>query len=564
MPAWMNISNKAGAVLGGSVGEQLYARLNGYGSLVVDVIFSSSRFRGSIDAAVEQAGWAIEDDADWESNFTLTLVRTGPRVVGSATREQFIHELQTVLSSIPNVPVVLEPTFVKPDYEQTPRWSVDTDSDNSKPAPLQNGPHYIYGQHGPVLERVRQTFPKADLRPSNAASRVVRQSSAKTLNWNFVAGFVVVSLLGFFTTETTKPSSNVLPGIKRFLFLVPEESWSAAESYLLLFVWILLGGLTYVTTLWTAVLVGAFRGSEVQVRFPLPRKPREAAGWSWPSKTSKMDRGTTTLVKIQAIYALFVGIGVSFFVGSILRVSLSIASGLPGGLSAAAWIAGGLALAWFVSRLAAAHWLLSGRALPRLALNIGTTAIALTLFTRLPAWAYLEGVGTGPLVSAIDWTQVLSFAPALLALTATAALSWLLDWLGKQSGTSLLFIMRILTASSVLVCLLTVVQTELTAGYNLRVHGTQAFAKANYPVAACLRQLSGPATSEAVWVLGNRDNQTIVTTRSTAATSLQEGGKVSSFPTGSVVLTILPSEFLSGQSTAKPCSSDSSETSGSK
>ncbi|MCT9868751.1 hypothetical protein [Paenarthrobacter aurescens] len=555
MSAWTTRYNKVGSVLGGSLGERLYAKLNGYGSLVVEVKFTSSGFREPIATVVVNAGWVIEDASTWESDFRMTLVRTGPRVVGPATRERFIHELRTVLSSIPNAPVVLEPTFVKPDYGQMPRWVVDRGSGDSSPDPLDKSPLYIYGEHGPVLQQVRQSFPDGDLRPSNAASRLARQSSAKNPDWRFAAGFIVLLLLGFFRTESTKTALPGLPAMDGLLSWFPEESWSAAESYILILAWTLFCGFIYVAALWAVVPFGAFKGSEVIIRFPLPKKPREAAGWSWPGKDSKADSGTKTYLKIQTVFSLLAGAGVSYFVGRILWVSMSIAAGLPGGLAAATWLAGGLALAWFVSRLVAAHWLLNGRALPRLALNLGTAAIALTLFTRLPVWAYLEGVGAGPLVSAIEWTQVFSFTPGLLALTATAALSWLLVWVGKQSGSSLLFFMRIVTASTVLLCLLTVVQTELNAGYNLRLQGTQEFARANYPAPACLQQLSNPGTSQPVWVLGTRDNQTIVASRSPTAEPLEDGGKVSSFPTDSVVLALLPFQFLDGQQAAEPCSS---------
>ncbi|MFW0772696.1 hypothetical protein ACLRGI_05970 [Paenarthrobacter nitroguajacolicus] len=555
MSAWTTGYNKVGSVLGGSFGERLYAKLNGYGSLVVEVKFTSSGFRGPIESAVTKAGWVIEKASTWESDFRMTLVRTGLRVVGTATREQFIHELRTVLSSIPNAPVVLEPTFVSPDYGQMPRWVVDRGSGDSNPDPSDKSPLYIYGEHGPVLQQVRQSFPDGDLRASNAASRLARQSSAKSHGWKFAAVFTALSLLGFLTAETTKTTFHGFPAMDGLLAWFPEESWSAAESYILILAWTLLFGFIYVAALWAVVPFGAFKGSKVLIRFPLPQKPREAAGWSWPGEDSKADSGTKTYLKIQTVFSLLAGAGVSYFVGRILWVCGTIAAGLPGGMAAAAWLTAGMTLAWLVSRLAAAHWLLSGRGLPGLALNIGSAAIVLTLFTRLPAWAYLEGLGTGSLVSAVGWTQVFSFTPGLLALTAVAAVTWLLVWVGKQSGNSLLFMMRIVTVSSVLLCLLTVVQTEMVAGYNLRIQGTQAFAKANYPMPACLQQLSNPETSHPVWVLGTRDNQTIVASRSPSAEPLKNGGKVSSFPTDSVVLALLPVQFLDGQQAAESCSS---------
>ncbi|MET3902228.1 hypothetical protein ABIE35_000778 [Paenarthrobacter sp. 4246] len=564
MAVWTKQYNKAGSILGGSIAERIYAKLNGYGSLVVEVRFTSSSFRGSIETAVVNAGWVIEDATTWESDFRITLVRTGPRVVGLATRERFIHELRTVLSSIPNAPAVLEPTFVKPDYGQLPRWVVDRGSGDSSPHSVGKGPLYIYGEHGPVLQQVRQSFPDGDLKPSNAASRLDREHSVSSPDWRITATFLGFALLGFFTAGTIRSAFQGFPVVTSPSLVIHEDSWFAVEPYLLIIAWTLLCCVFYGVSLWGAALLGAFRGSEVTLRLPVPQKPREAVGWSWPSKDSEADEGTKTYVRIQALYALLIGIGVSFLVGRTLWVSGSIAIGLPGGLAGTVGIAAGMALAWFASRLLAAHMLLGGKSLPRLVFNIGSAAIAIALIMRLPAWAYLEGIGVGPLTSTVDWTQLVSFMPRLFGLVLVAALSLLIVWVGKQNGSWMRFLINISIGASVLVCLLTIVQTEMTAGYNLRTYGTQAFARANYPVPACLQQDSKPGTSKAVWVLGTRDNQTIVTTRSPTPEPLQESGRVSSFPTDSVVLTLVPFENLVPEGAAESCASAASEVPGGK
>lgn len=552
MAQWMKTYDVAGSILGGSIGERLYARLNGYGSLVVVVTFTSAAFRGSIETVVTNAGWVIEGADSWESDFRMTLVRTGPRVVGPATRERFVHELRTLLSSIPNSPVVLEPTFVQPDYAQMPRWLVDTHSENPSLNSWNKHPTYLFGEHGPVLRQIKQIFPDGRLRPSNAASRLALQDSARSADWRMGTIFLACTILGLVTANGTKSAFQGLLESTGFPFR-DDDTRAATISYFLILVWPLFCSVLYVLALWIAALVGAFKGSQVVLRLPVPKKPKSAAGWSTTQFESQADNGIRIYMKIQAAFFLLVVVGVSFLIGRMLWIAGSISAGLPGGLAGTAWLASGLALTWFVTRLLAAHLLLSGRAAPRLALNIGAAAVVLALVARLPAWAYLEGVGVGSLVGAVDWTQIVAFTPKLLVLAGAAAFSWLLVWTGKQIGGTGRFFMSIVAVASTTLCLVTVAETELTAGHNLRVQGTNEFARSNYPVAACLKQISSTDQARPVWFLGVRDNQTIVTTRSQTSDALPETGQISSFPTSNVILTLVPFEYVNPEEKTKPC-----------
>lgn len=539
-------------MLGSSLGERLYAKLNGYGSLVVEVTFASPAFRESIEHIVSTSGWAIEDSSNWGSEFRMKLVRTGPRVVGLATRERYIHELGTVLSSTPNPPVVLKPTFVQPDYSQMPRWVVNKGRTYSSPDLLSKHPIYIYGEHRHALRQIKRVFPKGELLPSNAASRLYFQRPSSRPDWTLGTLFLAFAVLGFFTADASVPAFQEVTSTARWVIFT-KETWPAADTYVLFFVWWLLCAIIYVALLWIAASAGAFKGSEVSIHWPIPTKPPTAAGWSWSAIASAADNGIRAYMKIQAVAGLLLISGTSVLTGRMLWIGGSIAAGLPGGLLGTAWLAFGLALAWLVTRLVAAHSLLSGRTLRRLVLNLGSTAIVLTLVTRLPVWAYLEGIGTGPLVNAVDWTQIVAFTPTLLLLGGGLALSWLLIWIGKQGGSAMRFLAGAMVAASVLALLLSVTQRELTAGYNLRVQGTEEFARMNYPVPACLQQLNAPKQVQPVWVLGTRDSQTIVTSRSPSSEPLQESGHVSAFPTSSVALTLVPFGYLDADEARQPC-----------
>lgn len=96
---------------------------------------------------------------------------------------------------------------------------------------------------------------------------------------------------------------------------------------------------------------------------------------------------------------------------------------------------------------------------------------------------------------------------------------------------------------------------QMTAGYNLRAQGTSEFAHMNYPVAACLQQLSLPGTSEPVWILGTRDNQTIVTPRSPGEGPLKEAGRIASYPTDSFTLKLEPYDELDRKQSSAACPS---------
>lgn len=78
------------------VGALYYGLFNGYGTIAVHLQFSSTRFRSQIEAKLGKAGWEIEDSSGWETARRLDLVRVGPRLMGSYTRQKTLGSLMTV------------------------------------------------------------------------------------------------------------------------------------------------------------------------------------------------------------------------------------------------------------------------------------------------------------------------------------------------------------------------------------------------------------------------------------------------------------------------------------
>lgn len=554
----------AGSVLGGSVGEWAYAKLNGFGSVIVELQFASGDFREPIEAVVVGAGWVVEDTTAWADSYRMTLMRTGGRVVGTSSREGFIDDLRTVLSSVPNRLVVLDPKFFHPDYKQMPQWDLKRSSSAVDSEEADARPLGVYGDHAAVSRHVEWLDPGVELSAGNSASRLARPPEApvKGFGWRLAVCAVCPAIAGFVTFEMLKPILLDLWVINWLSATLPDDTWQQpGGEYVLMVLWMLLCGVLYVVALAAAGLAGSFKKSEFKLRLLFKKKGARSRemqvalpGWSWPTVKSVPDSGTRTYIRIKTVIVLLLIVGVCFFAGRLIWTLGFSASQLPGGLPVAFLLTTTLGLVWFGSRLTRAHWLLTGRRLPRLALNIGSMAVALAVLVRLPAWAYLEGVGAGPLVSTIDWTQIISFTPSLTALGAGAVLSGLLVWLGKRATNTQRFLANLMGVATILLLLTGVVTAEMTDGYNLRVQGTSEFAGINYPVPACLQQGSSSSEFTAVWVLGTRDNQTIVTTRTPNTDDLKEPGQVTSFPSDGIVLRLVPFDHLDDGESSKACS----------
>ncbi len=319
--------------------------------------------------------------------------------------------------------------------------------------------------------------------------------------------------------------------------------------YGLMALWLTLCLALHVLSVLGAALLGFFKQSEFEVHLMFRRKTklpvrirRIVTNRAWPSKELAADRGSRTYLRIRWLYVLLARMGAGCFAGAVIRNGLATAEKLPGGIAAVVGGAAVLGLIWVVGRLIAAHLLLRSGRLPRLAFSVGSLAISLTVFVRFPAWAYVEGIGVGNLVGTIELPQLIFFGSALIVMAAVLTSGWLLVWLAKRLDGVARFIMKAMAIVSVTLCFLTIAQTEMNAGINLRVRGTSEFAKTSYPIAACLQQIpaSGPPT--AVWLLGNRDNQTVVSTRSPNGLALSSPGQVSILPTDSITLTLVPAE----------------------
>lgn len=559
--------NKVGVVFGGSFSAGIYSTLNGYGSVIVKLEFISTDFREPIETAILNAGWLIEDRSRWEERRQLTLVRTGSGVVGLNTRERFINELQAVLSSIPNSLIVLEPRLFRPDYRQMPRWGFDMRGTNADPLEMKSRSLGIYGAHAAVSNWSRRSFPRGKLVPGNSASRLDPSFSGTPprVAWMWLWVILLPALFGLFALEALKPALRDVPVVNwvYFSFLEPVSGAPGSDgTYFLLLLWLLFCWLLYWGLLFGASSTGVFKDSEFKLKLLRNKGQVEEAdvreaifGWAWPTDKITADPGTKIYMRIKYGTGVLAVAGISLLAGRMLGSGGSAAFEDPEGLAGAITLLGVSVVIWFGSRLATTHWVLLGRPLPRLAFNVGSAALGFAVLVRLPAWAYLEGAGVGSLISAVDWTQLISFIPDLLALTAIAGLCWLMLWTAKRQDGLGNYMLNIVAIITFLFAVTSDVQLQMTAGYGLRVQGTSEFARINYPVPACLQHLTRPDTFEPVWLLGTRDSQTFVTPRSTNGDPLNERGRISAFPTDSFTLKLAAYENLNGERSLDACRS---------
>ncbi|MFJ4211095.1 hypothetical protein ACIPY2_21785 [Paenarthrobacter sp. NPDC089675] len=371
------------------------------------------------------------------------------------------------------------------------------------------------------------------------------------MGWNWHAAIVLAACVGGTYGEGITANLSQLLSDDGLSSAFSNNLWinSGFGLYGLMALWLTLCLALHVLSVLGAALLGFFKQSEFEVHLMFRRKTklpvrirRILTNRAWPSKELVADRGSRTYLRIRWLYVLLARMGAGCFAGAVIRNGLATAEKLPGGIAAVVGGAAVLGLIWVVGRLIAAHLLLRSGRLPRLAFSVGSLAISLTVFVRFPAWAYVEGIGVGNLVGTIELPQLIFFGSALIVMAAVLTSGWLLFWLAKRLDGVARFIMKAMAIVSVTLCFLTIAQTEMNAGTNLRVRGTSEFAKTSYPIAACLQQIpvSGPPT--AVWLLGNRDNQTVVSTRSPNGLALSSPGQVSILPTDSITLTLVPAE----------------------
>jgi len=535
--------NKISMWLGGPWSARLYGKLNSYGSVVVEMRFSASTFRGLIDEALSRHGWMIEDDSCWKSERRLTVVRLGPRLVGANAGDKAAKDLITTMSCVPNKLELVEARHIDPAFEQVPAWTIDENAMIVR-TPDRKAPR-IYGDRTHVLARFEVLFPLITPIPANAAARKVdpetRRITIPGVRW---------------AAASTAIAALVMMALGWLLYSQPNVAFNASELLPVIApitmvssgVWVLICHLLYKLGLLVADRTGKFKESAFNRRFvkdpslaDSPAVRWALRSWCWPSRRAAVDPGIKTYMRIRFV-AIALGLtGASFAAGGLLQIHWATRPQSPDVLIGTIVAACLLGVAWIATQLIEARWLLRARTLPRLTLNIASAAIILTILTRFPAWAYLVGLEAGHLIGVVDWTQLLSFVPDIGVLLFLCLLGWLATWYGRQMGSSG-FLMTIMFWMAALVGVLNIAQAQMVAGYNLRMHGTSEFAKINYPVRACMTKLAGPANPQPVWLLGSTGSQVIVTTRSPSAEPLTVPGHVSAVPSSSIILDMVSDE----------------------
>ncbi|MDP9934873.1 hypothetical protein ACIPY0_19945 [Paenarthrobacter nicotinovorans] len=546
--------NKISMWLGGPWSARLYGTLNSYGSVVVEMRFSASAFRGLINDALSRNGWLIEDDRFWESERRLTVVRLGPQLVGSNAGDAATRDLMTALSCIPNKLELVDARHTGPAFAQVPAWTIDENATIVKTQD-RKAPR-IYGDRRHVLARFEALFPQMIPIPANAAARELdpetRRATIPGSRW--AAAFTAITA--------------IIMMVSGWLFYSqPDLALNAPEllpvvaplTMVGIGAWVLVCHLVYKLELLVADRMGKFKGSEFNRRFikdpsladsPVARGALRS--WSWPNGRSAVDSGIQTYMRIRFV-ALSAGLaGPSFAVGGLAQIQWATRPQSPDVIIGTIIALCFLGVVWLATQLVRARLLLRTRTLPQLTLNIASAAIILTILTRFPAWAYLLGMEAGHLVGVVDWTQLLSFTPAIGVLVLLCLFGWLAAWYGRQMGSGG-FLMTVMFGVAALVGVLNIAQSEMMAGYNLRLQGTSEFAKINYPVRACMTKLTDPTAPQSVWLLGSTGSQTIVTTRSPSAKPLTVPGHVSAVPSGSIILDIVSDEAPADGASVNGC-----------
>ncbi|MFC8039143.1 hypothetical protein ACFUOZ_07300 [Paenarthrobacter sp. NPDC057355] len=460
----------------------------------------------------------------------------------------------TAMSSVPNKLNLVEARHVEPVFTQVPEWTIDENATIVR-TPDRKAPR-IYGDRTHVLERFEALFPLMTPIPANAAARELdpelRRATIPGSRW--AAAFAAITAL-------------IMMVLGWLFYSQPDQALNAPEllpvvaplTMVGIGAWVLACHLVYKLELLVADRMGKFKGSAFNRRFikdpsltdsPVARGALRS--WSWPSGRSAVDSGIKTYMRIR-FAAIIVGLaGPSFAVGGLAQIQWATRPPSPDVLIGAIIALCFLGVVWLATQLVKARLLLRARTLPRLTLNIASAAIILTILTRFPAWAYLVGMEAGHLVGMVDWTQFLSFIPAIGALLFLCLCGWLATWFGRQMGSGG-FLMTFMFGIAALLCVLIIAQSEMMTGYNLRVQGTSEFAKINYPVRACMTRLTDPANPQPVWLLGSTGSQAIFTTRSPGTEPLTVPGHVSAMPSSGIILDIVSDETSADGAFANGC-----------
>ncbi|KIA74378.1 hypothetical protein ANMWB30_09510 [Arthrobacter sp. MWB30] len=527
------------SALGGPWTTWIYAKLNSYGSIVVVMKFSSTNFRGLIDAILDAQGWTIEDTGCWDTDRIITVVRSGPRLI-SASNDAATKDLLTALSCVPNRLEFLEAKFIEPDFAQVPAWSIDRRAKHVNAAGSKTP--QVYGDRKHVFQRLAFLFPQMTPVPINAAARLQdpRPPIFKSWKARWAAVFAILGLLilGWYLHDCL-PDVTKDPTLLSFAFPLFMGTMSA---------WLITCQALYHLALLIAERRGKFTTSGFSRRLlkepflaDSPEVLKALSSWTWPTRKSTEDPGLVLYSRLKILRTDCAFGGGSIILGGLLHLQWQLRPETPEGLLGALAVTCLLGALWFTTQLFKARWLLQSRTLPKVTLNIASAAIAVALLTRFPAWAYLSGMDAGYLVGIIDWTQLISFAPATLVLVLLGLLAWLLVWISRQLGPGR-FLMASILGLTALVGLLNIAQSEMIAGYKLRVQGTADFAKLTYPVRACVATLADPEHPHAAWILGSTSSQTFFVTRSPGSEPLQTPGHVSAVPNSTITVTLDPVE----------------------
>lgn len=552
---------RAHAVL---IGAKAYAIFNGYGTIVVHLEFTSNQFRHQIEAKLSVAGWHIEDSSGWETARRLDLVRAGPGLLGSYTRAKTIESLMTVLAAIPNKVVVLKPEFFRPDFAKLPGWAIDGAQTNADLKDIRSRTPIIYGNDEASRDKWRQLVPDAETIPDDAAAKLERWPPRQLSPWQLLWGGLAVSgiplsLLLYQPLKSWWGNSPVIGDL-----FIPAPNSVPVGWYVLMVGWPVAWWAIFMLRLGAAQVFGTFKGSDFnwgavfKTDSRTPRAMKRAKQFPrWVSEKEIPDKGIRVYTRARFACWLLALFGLGWINGTFLYSLFLYLAAREVGLVFMAAMSVVTVLVWFAGEVRRARLLLQARSFPRLALSVGSYAVAGAVLIRLPAWAYLEGVGVPELSGGVDWIGVLSLSLGFVAVCILCAgFGWVLWWVSRHSPP-VASIAGSMGVVAILILLPLMVLSQVNAaGYGLRTEGTGNYTQGNYPAAACLRPAEGTVKSRAVWVLGVIDNRTLVAARSETEKPLSQPGHVTAFPTDSVVLDMVSDVLKDGVAQAKPlCSS---------
>lgn len=529
----------------------LHALLNSYGTVVIRLQFETDQYQALIVQALERIGWQVDEiqtsEQGWTNRHEIVIVKSGPEMTGSIFQDRVLNAILVAVGQVPNRLVLLVPEFHVPDLVEPPKWAIDgAETEGPTSEALKLTPSY-FGDFDKATEAAQRLVHNPKLIPVNSRARKqkARPVRERISLWLKVITAIPGLGLGIFFYEFLKSIFSESP----ILGLLFQSEQQGRATPIVLALIVILAAVLWLAYFICLLVFGGrskkrwFSGSifEIKALFDrdvashLPQQRRMSVS-TWPRSKAIEDRGLRVYGRTKFIfwhlyYFLF---GILF--GIFIRNSWDFFS--------RSWWQTAIVLIFFaVVFLAVGLWgasrRLQTRRLPRIVVGISAITIVGAALIRLPAWAYLNGMGLSPLTDSVDWTGLASLSPFLIAgVAGSIAYASAAIWAGRRAGPiePLIYLLVVMMPMTIV---LESISRSMTDGYNLQITGLPQYAQGNFPAAACIQKTANPstpsasepgATAKPVWIIAVREQYLSVTDRAESTEPLANPGIAKSLP----------------------------------